>query len=435
MKKTPEEAYRLLISGNSPAFLPFRDASYGWAEYSISILDCLHGLDKALRLNFFDFEDFDVEEYEHYERVENGDFNWIVPGKFIAFCGPHSTLNEEEGQHTPESYFPYFRKYGVTTIVRLNKRIYDAARFTRAGFQHRDLFFTDGSTPSDAIMERFLTICEATDGAVAVHCKAGLGRTGTLIACYMMKHYRMTAHEAIAWLRICRPGCVIGHQQTWVESKQLQMWLQKDEYDAAHGGKPLGVRSPYPVHSLKQKRLLDGQQSGSNKLLADLCVTGTPATMTSVRYFKPNPPPQAESPSSPDGGGNVRSILNILDSFKIGTPEDGQQTGGNKPGGAGSISVVESHVLTTTGEDPKTGATFEKTTRVTYTTTTTTTASSGSPVIAALDGRAAAEAKAGGQVNDECAIINGMSQGDRLQQIKALRRHHHLRATTTGALK
>jgi hypothetical protein len=31
------------------------------------------------------------------QRVENGDFNWIIPGKFIAFCGPHSTKNEEEG--------------------------------------------------------------------------------------------------------------------------------------------------------------------------------------------------------------------------------------------------------------------------------------------------------------------------------------------------
>lgn len=52
---------------------------------------------------------------------------------------------------------------------------------------------------------------------------AGLGRTGTLIACYMMKHYRMTAHESIAWLRICRPGCVIGHQQTWVERYAAEM--------------------------------------------------------------------------------------------------------------------------------------------------------------------------------------------------------------------
>jgi cell division cycle 14 len=106
--------------------------------------------------------------------VENGDFNWIIPGKFIAFCGPHSVKNEEEGQHTPESYFSYFRRYNVTTIVRLNKRIYDASRFTRAGFQHRDLFFTDGSTPSDLIMDRFLELSEQTSGAVAVHCKGPL---------------------------------------------------------------------------------------------------------------------------------------------------------------------------------------------------------------------------------------------------------------------
>ena len=106
--------------------------------------------------------------------MENGDFNWIIPGKFIAFCGPHSVKNEEEGQHTPESYFSYFRRYNVTTIVRLNKRIYDASRFTRAGFQHRDLFFTDGSTPSDLIMERFMELSEQTSGAVAVHCKGAL---------------------------------------------------------------------------------------------------------------------------------------------------------------------------------------------------------------------------------------------------------------------
>ena len=30
---------------------------------------------------------------------------------------------------------------------------------------------------------------------------AGLGRTGTLLGCYLMKHYRFTAAEAIGWLR------------------------------------------------------------------------------------------------------------------------------------------------------------------------------------------------------------------------------------------
>jgi len=38
-----------------------------------------------------------------------------------------------------------------------------------------------------------------TIGALAVHCRAGLGRTGTLIAAYLMKHFLFTAEEAIAW--------------------------------------------------------------------------------------------------------------------------------------------------------------------------------------------------------------------------------------------
>ena len=46
---------------------------------------------------------------------------------------------------------------------------------------------------------------------------AGLGRTGTLIACYMMKHYKFTAAESIAWCRICRPGSIIGPQQNFLE--------------------------------------------------------------------------------------------------------------------------------------------------------------------------------------------------------------------------
>ena len=62
----------------------YRDASYGWAEYSITILDCLLAVEKALKFNFFDFEDFDVDEYEFYEvRVA---IILIVTLLYIAIC-------------------------------------------------------------------------------------------------------------------------------------------------------------------------------------------------------------------------------------------------------------------------------------------------------------------------------------------------------------
>ncbi|XP_040911262.1 cell division cycle 14Aa [Toxotes jaculatrix] len=230
LKRSPEEAYRTLISGNNTGYLPFRDAAAGECSFNLTVLDCLQAIRKALQHGFLDFENFDVEEYEHYERVENGDMNWIIPGKILAFSSPHPRSKIENGYplHAPEAYFSYFQQNDVTAVVRLNRRLYDGRRFENAGFEHHDLFFLDGTTPSDLITRRFLHVCESTEGAVAVHCKAGLGRTGTLIGCYVMKHFRFTAAEAIAWIRICRPGSIIGPQQNFLEEKQHSLWVQGD---------------------------------------------------------------------------------------------------------------------------------------------------------------------------------------------------------------
>jgi hypothetical protein len=57
--------------------------------------------------------------------VENGDLNWIMPGKFVAFSGPAARGNEIPGYrlHTPEDYWDYYRRKNVTAIVRLNKKV------------------------------------------------------------------------------------------------------------------------------------------------------------------------------------------------------------------------------------------------------------------------------------------------------------------------
>ena len=48
---------------------------------------------------------------------------------------------------------------------------------------------------------------------VMVHCLAGMGRTGTLLACYLIKYQKMSASEATEKVREERPGSIQSYPQ------------------------------------------------------------------------------------------------------------------------------------------------------------------------------------------------------------------------------
>lgn len=229
---------------------PFHDASPYRCTYELTLMDCLGALVKARQFDFFDWgEKFDVNEYEHFEQVENGDLNWIVKGKILAFAGPSYVKNvTPEGYCTlsPGEYIPYFKRKNIGLVVRLNQKNYNEQQFIDAGIDHVEEFYTDGSCPNMAILERVVASFERVPShkGFAVHCKAGLGRTGTCIGAYLMKHYRLTAKEVIGWMRICRPGMVIGPQQQFLEKLQGIMWQEGDAMRSAAAEKMSSMPVP-----------------------------------------------------------------------------------------------------------------------------------------------------------------------------------------------
>eukprot|EP00924_Labyrinthula_sp_SR-Ha-C_P003398 augustus_masked-scaffold_15-processed-gene-8.21-mRNA-1 protein AED:0.02 eAED:0.02 QI:0/-1/0/1/-1/1/1/0/415 len=242
--KTAEQALKPLESPSRP-FIFFHDASYFPNQFDLSVEDCVNGLYKAYTLNWFKggqkkqngkrpkkrfLHKFNVEEYENYCNLQMGDLNWLVQKQFVAFAGPleqKKHIGNGYYSFTPSDYIPYLKSKSVKLIIRLNQKMYKASHFKKAGIHHEELFYPDGGNPPMEIIHRFIELCEKTifqqKGAVGVHCKAGLGRTGTCIGLFLMKHYDITAKELIGYFRIARPGSVIGPQQQFLVENEARM--------------------------------------------------------------------------------------------------------------------------------------------------------------------------------------------------------------------
>jgi cell division cycle 14 len=107
---------------------PFRDAGYARADYHLSLQSCIYGIHRAISLHLLDLSTFDLKAYELYEKVEQGDWNWITPG-FLAFASPvepgfvNGTERTIEGgtprlSHSFRNVLDEFEKGGVRVVVR-----------------------------------------------------------------------------------------------------------------------------------------------------------------------------------------------------------------------------------------------------------------------------------------------------------------------------
>lgn len=129
------------------------------------------------------------------------------------------------GSGMPMTYSQYIWlvRHGVKTIVTIREVPLPSEWLTNKAMDYFHLEVEDYGAPSLGNLDATVNFIkkQIDDGKpVMVHCAAGKGRTGTILAAYFLKNYNLTSELAIKRIRDLRPGSV----QSLPQEKAIEMY-------------------------------------------------------------------------------------------------------------------------------------------------------------------------------------------------------------------
>ncbi|XP_031246029.1 dual specificity protein phosphatase 23 [Mastomys coucha] len=136
--------------------------------------------------------------------VQPPNFSWVLPGRLAGLALPRLP-----------AHYQFLLDLGVRHLVSLTERGPPHSDSCPGLTLHR-MRIPDFCPPSPEQIDQFVKIVDeasARGEAVGVHCALGFGRTGTMLACYLVKERGLAAGDAIAEIRRLRPGSIETYEQ------------------------------------------------------------------------------------------------------------------------------------------------------------------------------------------------------------------------------
>lgn len=143
-------------------------------------------------------------------------FSWIIPDRLAGMALPTSAY-QGAGTIDPtglDEDLQELKQLGIKSVVSLTHGPLHADALRQYGFHALHLPIPDMTPPSYEQILRFVNYIDGRIeyGGIVVHCMAGIGRTGTMLAGYLVWQ-GAAPEQAIEEIRRCRSGSIETSEQ------------------------------------------------------------------------------------------------------------------------------------------------------------------------------------------------------------------------------